>query len=106
MDWLGSYRVVIDYFWKTITIRLPNREYLVVGTREGNKLAERFVAYLEESDVLEGAVALERLAIVSQFADVFSNIMGLPTVREVEFHIDLVPGTQPITRASYRMAPK
>jgi hypothetical protein len=31
--------------------------------------------------------------------------MGLPPDREVEFSIDLVPGTQPIHNAPYRMAP-
>jgi hypothetical protein len=33
------------------------------------------------------------------------DLFGLPPDREVEFSIDLVPGTAPISKAPYRMAP-
>ncbi|XP_073049517.1 uncharacterized protein [Primulina eburnea] len=33
------------------------------------------------------------------------EIPGFPPVREVEFNIELMPGTQPISRAPFRMAP-
>nr|GEU46494.1 putative reverse transcriptase domain-containing protein [Tanacetum cinerariifolium] len=33
------------------------------------------------------------------------EIQGLPPVREVEFHIDLIPGVLPVIRPSYRIAP-
>ena len=40
------------------------------------------------------------------FTDVFPNeVSGLPPKKEVEFVIDLVPGTAPISKAPYRMAP-
>ncbi|KAA3488318.1 vacuolar protein sorting-associated protein 35B-like [Gossypium australe] len=39
------------------------------------------------------------------FADVFpKELPGLPPVKEVEFAIELVPGTSPILIALYRMA--
>nr|GEX71808.1 putative reverse transcriptase domain-containing protein [Tanacetum cinerariifolium] len=34
-----------------------------------------------------------------------SELLGIPPEREVEFGIELVPGTQPISKASYRIAP-
>ncbi|MCI66409.1 hypothetical protein A2U01_0087667, partial [Trifolium medium] len=38
--------------------------------------------------------------------DVFSSeIPGFPPVREVEFFIELHPGTRPISESPYRMAP-
>ena len=37
-----------------------------------------------------------------QFPD---DIAGLPPEREVEFTIDLIPGTKPISIPPYRMAP-
>lgn len=41
-----------------------------------------------------------------EFPDVFpEELPGLPPKREVEFSIDLNPGTTPISRAPYRMAP-
>ena len=49
---------------------------------------------------------LEQIPMVKDFADVFSDeVPRLPPAREVEFAIDLVPGTAPISRVPYRMAP-
>nr|GEX33057.1 hypothetical protein [Tanacetum cinerariifolium] len=44
--------------------------------------------------------------IVSEFPDVFPDeLPGIPPVHEVEFNIELIPGSEPISRAPYRMAP-
>nr|GFD63770.1 putative reverse transcriptase domain-containing protein [Tanacetum cinerariifolium] len=44
--------------------------------------------------------------IVSEFPDVFPDeLPGIPSVREVEFNIELTPGAEPISKAPYRMAP-
>ena len=43
---------------------------------------------------------------VCDFVDVFPNeLLGLPPHREMEFSIDLYPGTDPISIAPFRMAP-
>ena len=45
------------------------------------------------------------LAVVCDFPDVFpEEVNELPPEREVEFSIDLVPGTRPISMAPYRMS--
>nr|GEX25361.1 putative reverse transcriptase domain, aspartic peptidase domain protein [Tanacetum cinerariifolium] len=44
--------------------------------------------------------------IVSEFPDVFPDeLPGIPPVREVEFNIELIPGSERISKAPYRMAP-
>ena len=44
--------------------------------------------------------------VVSDFLDVFPDeIPGLPSQIEIEFKIDLYPGIEPISIATYRMAP-
>ncbi|XP_057251674.1 uncharacterized protein LOC130591779 [Beta vulgaris subsp. vulgaris] len=44
--------------------------------------------------------------IVNEYQDVFPNdILNMPPKRDVEFNIDLVPGTGPISKPPYRMAP-
>ena len=49
---------------------------------------------------------LEDIPIVKEFPDVFlDDISGLPPDREVEFTIDLIPGTEPNSIPPYRMAP-
>ena len=106
IDWLSSYHAVMDYFMKTITIELPNHDILVMGTSRGNWLANSFVAYLEDSERIESTIPIEKLFVVSSFVDVFGDVKGLPPIREVEFEIELVPGTSPISRAAYKMAPK
>jgi hypothetical protein len=46
------------------------------------------------------------ILVVCEFPDVFSeDLPGLPPEREVEFVIELKPGTTPISRRSYRMPP-
>lgn len=41
---------------------------------------------------------LENIHVVREFRDVFLNdLLGLPPDREIEFSIDLVPGTAPIS---------
>ncbi|MCI84409.1 cellular nucleic acid-binding protein, partial [Trifolium medium] len=45
------------------------------------------------------------LSIVCEFPYVFpEDISDVPLEREVEFTIDLVPGTSPISLAPYRMS--
>ena len=44
--------------------------------------------------------------MVCEFPDVFlEELPGLPPDRDVEFKIELVPGTAPISRRPYRMPP-
>jgi hypothetical protein len=48
---------------------------------------------------------LEDIPVVCEYLDVFStDYYGLPPQREVEFGIECVPGTNPISKAPYRMA--
>ncbi|GAU42632.1 hypothetical protein TSUD_238240 [Trifolium subterraneum] len=52
---------------------------------------------------LEGGAKLEEIPVVGEFSDVFpEDISDLPPEREVEFGIDLVPGTSPISMAPCR----
>jgi hypothetical protein len=57
---------------------------------------------LDEKGVAEG---LEHLLMVKEFADVFpEELPGMPLERELEFTIDLKPGTEPIARTPYQMS--
>ncbi|GJY17665.1 putative reverse transcriptase domain-containing protein [Tanacetum coccineum] len=49
---------------------------------------------------------LEDIPVVREFLEVFlENLPGPPSVRQVEFQIDLMPGAAPVARAPYRLAP-
>jgi hypothetical protein len=50
---------------------------------------------------------LTSIPVAREFPDVFSNdLPRLPPNRDVEFTIELEPGTAPISQHPYRMAPK
>ncbi|WVZ90064.1 hypothetical protein U9M48_036396 [Paspalum notatum var. saurae] len=49
--------------------------------------------------------ALENIRLVSGFLDVFpDSLLGMPPERDIEFSIELVPGTAPIYKKAYRIA--
>ena len=56
--------------------------------------------------VRDDDMRLEDIPVVREFPDVFpDDLPGLPPDREIDFHIELAPRTEPISRAPYRMAP-
>nr|GFB42771.1 putative reverse transcriptase domain, aspartic peptidase domain protein [Tanacetum cinerariifolium] len=60
-----------------------------------------------DADTQESVVKLLIRAISALSLDMceFDIILGIPPVREVEFNIELIPGSEPISKAPYRMAP-
>lgn len=49
---------------------------------------------------------IDDISVVRDFFDIFSEAFsGLPLDHEIEFSIDLVPNTTPISTAPYRIAP-
>ena len=48
----------------------------------------------------------EDIAIVREFIDVFlEELLGIPPDWEISFEIKLLPGSAPVSKALYRMAP-
>ena len=100
MNWLRVYGVVLDLKWRIVELRLPSSEdrmsFLVPLD-----LALPVAAHAEASPDLTS------IPVVCEFLDVFpKDLPGLPPDRVVEFSIELEPGTAPISRRPYRMAPK
>ncbi|XP_028090121.1 uncharacterized protein LOC114290413 [Camellia sinensis] len=55
---------------------------------------------------IESEVCVDNIPVVREFSDVFpEELLGELVDREIEFVIDIVPGTQPISKAPYRMSP-
>ena len=62
-----------------------------------------FITFITKDKQSQG---VEQIPVVCEFPNVFlEEISGLPPVREVKFTIELIPGTAPISIASYGMAP-
>jgi len=120
MDWLSKDHANIDCRKKEITFRLSDAEkfkYCGSRVRATPPLlsAVQVRRSVRESDCvylayvmakLESELKLENIPVVCEYSDVFAEeYSGLPPDREIEFTIDLVPKTQPIHKAPYRMAP-
>ena len=72
------------------------------------KGGEIFLAYVKvvHQEVKAEVVKIEDIRAIRDFSDIFpEELPGLPPNRDIEFAIDLVPGTEPISKAPYRMAP-
>ena len=116
MDWLSSVRAVIDCYQRRVTIctgdgdcfrffgdRLDIIDPMLSRRRDQTSIV-CMLAGLSVSDREIVPIVLPR--VVCEFADVFPDeLPGLPPVREIDFCIDLVPGTGPISMAPYRFAP-
>lgn len=64
---------------------------------------EGYIAFIMEDKQPQ---VVEDIPVVRKFPNVFpEEIPGLPSVRERDFTIDLIPGAAPISKAPYRMAP-
>ena len=121
MDWLSKYRAAIDFNNKTVTFQLPGeKKFTFVGTNKRMSLSiisamkaskllrNGCIAYLASVvDVsVEQKVKPEDVHVVNEFVDVFpKDLPGIPPDREIDFVIDVLPGTAPISKAPYRMAP-
>ncbi|KAL0551924.1 hypothetical protein IC582_011017 [Cucumis melo] len=120
MDWLAANNASIDCSRKEITFNPPSRaSFKFKG--EGSRLLPQVISAIRASKLLsqgtwgilasvvdtrEADVSLSSEPVVRDYPDVFpEELPGLPPHREVEFAIELEPGTVPISRAPYRMAP-
>ena len=69
-----------------------------------HKGCQGYLAYVVE--IGKEGTLVDEIPVVREFPDVFPNdIAGLPPDREVEFTIDLILGTEPISIPPYKMAP-
>jgi hypothetical protein len=123
MDWLMRHSAVIDYALKQVTF-MPWGEGKVtyIGSRgsrarslpltisavQARKLIIRGdQAFLEfvVTPTKQAKKNLEDIPMVCEYPYVFlTDYFGLPPQREVEFGIECVPDTNPISKAPYRMA--
>ncbi|KAK5836211.1 hypothetical protein PVK06_011971 [Gossypium arboreum] len=120
LDWLTMHDAVVNCKSKTIDLRCANNEIVRVESTDLNGLPAVISAMLAQKYVRKGCEAYlaymlddkesekkpESVPVVCEYPDVFpEELPGLPPVREIEFGIELVPGTTPISIAPYRMAP-
>ena len=120
MDWLSKHGATLDCYKKEVRlVRLDEPGVIFRGIKREiapslinamttlkmmQKGCQGYLAFVV--DKRQEGTRLEDIPIVKEFPDVFpDDISDLPLDREVEFTIDLIPGTEPISIPPYRMAP-
>jgi hypothetical protein len=97
MNWMTDWGAVKDTGSRVLTLKDPKGE----GTFQ--------VPLPRRTDLVSVTCATEvipihQIPVVCEFSDVFPDeLPGLSSDRDVEFRIELVPGTAPISRRPYRM---
>ncbi|XP_042401509.1 uncharacterized protein LOC121991588 [Zingiber officinale] len=121
MDWLSQNGASIDFRRRSVSVRPPRGEpFIFEATR--NKKRLHLISCISARKLMmkgcQGVLAnvilipdavghkVEDVEVVREFPNVFpEDVSGIPPKREVEFSIELIPGTVPISKAPYRLAP-
>ena len=119
MDWLAANYTSMDCLRKEVIFRRPGLPVVVFygeRRREPSGLISAISArcLLQKGckgylalvvDTRSNEARLEDVPVIREFLDVFpDDLPGLPPERDIDFPIDLVPGTAPISLPPYRMA--
>ncbi|WVZ93324.1 hypothetical protein U9M48_039312 [Paspalum notatum var. saurae] len=99
MNWMTENDAVLDVGSRTVQLR----------SRVSGKVLRVHMPDMKHMVPTVNATELDeikKIPVVCDFPDVFpKELPGLPPDRDVEFRIDLVPGTAPVSKRPYRMAP-
>ncbi|GJR32093.1 putative reverse transcriptase domain-containing protein [Tanacetum coccineum] len=83
-------------------VRIPIEEVKVLCV-QGERNVEKTKTLMNTK---ANELTLSDIPIVRNFEDVFpDDLSGLRPQRQVEFHIDLIPGATPVAKLPYRLAP-
>ena len=120
MTQLSPNFVILDCNAKIVTLAKPGTDPLVwegdyISTpariisclRSKRMVSKGCLTFLEHlRDDTSKVPSIESVSIVREFLDVFpADLPGMPPDRDINFCIDLEPGTLPISIPPYRMAP-
>jgi hypothetical protein len=98
MDWITRHQVSLDISSRAVEIDSPDHEttILYLSQRECNNSCAYAVV----------GIKLKDIPIVCEYPDVFpDDLPEMPPDWDIEFVIELQPGTAPISKRPYRMPP-
>ncbi|XP_073153743.1 uncharacterized protein [Henckelia pumila] len=121
MDWLAVNRASIDFRRRTVSVKPSNGNPFTFYASQSSSVSQ-LISFVCTRKLLrrgfQGFLAsvvtasepssrsLSEIDIVCDYSDVFpKDVAGIPPAREVEFSIELMPDTVPISKAPYRLDP-
>lgn len=120
MNWLSPCRDILECHAKTVTLAIPGvpriewrcltdfvPSRVISFLKAQRMLGKGCLSYLAfVRNVSAEAPTIDLVPVVRDLSDVFPiDLSGMPPNKDIDFGIDLVPGTQPISIPPYRMAP-
>jgi hypothetical protein len=101
MDWLSKHKVLIDCAKKSVKLTTPDGkelEFIVEPVVTAKGVANR--AKVNQIDAIQGC----EVPVVNELSDIFpKELPGMPPDRDIEFVIELKPGTAPIYKTPFIM---
>jgi hypothetical protein len=98
MDWMTKHKVILDISSRVIEIDSPYNEATTLYLPQQE--------YFYSCGYATTNIQLEDIPIVCEYPNVFpDDLPGMPPDRDIEFIIELQPGTAPISKRPYRMPP-
>jgi hypothetical protein len=97
MNWLAQHKAILNTDLRTIRLSYGQEEVLLsipvaIPAKPFGRVYEAIIPEIQD------------ILVVCEFPGVFpEDLPGLPLERDVEFVIELKPGTTPISRKSYRI---
>ncbi|WMV10110.1 hypothetical protein MTR67_003495 [Solanum verrucosum] len=120
MVWLHACYASVDCRTRVVKFQIPN-EPVLEWESSSAVLRGRFISYLKArkltskgcvyhlvrvSDSSAKIPHIQSVPVVKEFPEVFpDDLPRVPPEREIDFGMDLIPDTRPITIPPYRMAP-
>jgi len=99
MTLLSKYHAVIDCRHRKVIFKIPHQpKFQFLGDCESSKKMKQIDYVIIEANK-------NGVPVWGEYPDVFEEISGVPPARVLEFNIDIIPGTSPISKAPYQMAP-
>jgi hypothetical protein len=95
MDWMTAFEGIIDVAKRIVTLTTPKKKCI--------RFKSTFELKGSNVNSLKG-VSLDEVPVIKEYPDVFlEELLGMPPDRDIEFIIDLLPGTGPIAKRPYKM---
>jgi hypothetical protein len=97
-NWMTEHRVLLDISSRVIEINSPHQGATTLYLPQQE--------YLHSCTYAITDIKVKDIPIVCEYPDIFSDdLPGMPRDRDIEFIIELQPGTAPISKRPYRMPP-
>jgi hypothetical protein len=97
-NWMTQHRVLLDVAARALEIHSPTFGDLTLYLPSQETTRSCVFSMIE--------LPLEKIPVVYEYVDIFPDkLLGMLPDRDIEFTIELQPGTAPISKRPYRMPP-